>query len=49
MPGHAEFLAALANPAHEEHDDMRRWIGYPFDPAAFDLNAVNRALAYIKP
>jgi hypothetical protein len=38
----------LADPTHEEHENMRRWIGYPFDPAAFDLNAVNRTLAAIK-
>lgn len=48
-PGYIEFLAALADPMHEEHENMRSWIGYPFDPAAFDLNAVNRALARIKP
>ena len=49
VPGYAEFLAALADPTHEEHEDMRRWIGYPFDPISFDLNAVNRILAYLKP
>ena len=49
QPGYVEFLAALADRTHEEHETMRRWIGYPFDPAAFDLNAVNRALARITP
>jgi hypothetical protein len=47
-PGYAEFLAALADPTHEEHEDMRRWIGYPFDPAAFDRNALNQLLARIR-
>jgi hypothetical protein len=49
VPGYAEFLAALADPKHEEHTSMREWIGYPFDPTAFDLVAVNRVLATIKP
>jgi hypothetical protein len=49
VPGYADFLAILADPQHEEHTDMRDWIGYPFDPAAFDLIAVNRILATIKP
>jgi hypothetical protein len=49
VPGYAEFLLVFADPAHEEHDNVRHWNGYPFDPAAFHLNAVNRALATIKP
>jgi len=34
--GYAEFLAALADPVHPEHDAMRNWVGRPFDAAAFD-------------
>jgi Plasmid pRiA4b ORF-3-like protein len=49
VPGYADFLAALADPKHEEHVSMREWIGYPFDPTAFDLVAVNKILATIKP
>lgn len=30
--GYAEFLQALANPKHEEHESMLKWIGGPFDP-----------------
>ncbi|MBN9550803.1 MAG: plasmid pRiA4b ORF-3 family protein [Alphaproteobacteria bacterium] len=30
--GYAEFLEALADPEHEQHADMRRWIGEDFDP-----------------
>jgi hypothetical protein len=47
-PGYAEFLAALADPAHEEHENMRRWIGGSFDPTAFDIAEVNERLAEIK-
>lgn len=30
--GYAEFLEALADPKHEQHAEMRRWIGDDFDP-----------------
>ena len=49
--GHAygSFLEAIADPKHEQHQQMLDWIGYPFDPRAFDLNAINQRLARIKP
>jgi hypothetical protein len=34
--GYRQFLAALADPEHPEHESMRSWIGRPFDPARFD-------------
>jgi Plasmid pRiA4b ORF-3-like protein len=43
--GYDEFLAAMADLAHPEHEHYREWQGGPFDPAAFDLDAVNQALA----
>ena len=43
--GYARFLAALADPADPEHEAMGAWIGRDFDPAAFDVEAVARALA----
>lgn len=46
--GYASFLEASANPQHERHAEMLDWIGYPFDPRAFDLNAVNQRLLRIK-
>jgi hypothetical protein len=42
--GYEEFLAAIKDPEHEEHDSMLTWIGGAFDPEGFDLNAINRAL-----
>lgn len=30
--GYAEFLEALADPKHEQHAEMRQWIGEDFDP-----------------
>ncbi len=42
--GYADFLMALGDPTHHEHQMMREWIGANFDPEAFDVAAINRAL-----
>jgi len=42
--GYTEFLEAIADPSHDEHAAMWQWIGGPFDPAGFDVNATNAAL-----
>lgn len=42
--GYPEFLEAIHNPEHPEHEAMLEWIGGAFDPEAFDLEAVNQAL-----
>lgn len=31
-PGYEEFLEALADPDHEQHEDIIRWSGGSFDP-----------------
>ena len=43
-PGYRSFLEAIGDPTHEEHGAMLEWVGGSFDPEAFDLAAVNRAL-----
>jgi hypothetical protein len=40
--GYTLFLKILADPQHEQHQDMVRWIGGVFDPNGFDLNRINR-------
>jgi len=42
--GYEGFLEAIQDPDHPEHQGYLDWVGGEFDPAAFDLNAVNRAL-----
>jgi hypothetical protein len=42
--GYQEFLEAIRDPEHEQHEDMTEWIGGEFDPEKFDLEAVNEAL-----
>jgi hypothetical protein len=46
---YAEFLAAIADPSHLEHETYLEWSGGQFDPKQFDLEAANRALGRIKP
>jgi hypothetical protein len=45
---YAEFLIAIADPNHVEHEVYREWSGGRFDPTRFDLDAANRALGKIK-
>jgi Plasmid pRiA4b ORF-3-like protein len=42
--GYEEFLFAIKDPKHDEHDSMLTWIGGAFDPEGFDLNAINQTL-----
>ncbi len=41
--GYANFLEALVDPKHPDHEDLVEWCGDSFDPEAFDVNAINRA------
>jgi hypothetical protein len=46
--GYYEFLEAIGDPEHPEHEDMKEWFEGDFDPAAFDLEKVNSYLAKIR-
>lgn len=41
--GYADYLEAMADPRHEEHENMLQWRG-PFDPESFSLAAINHQL-----
>jgi len=41
--GYAEFLQALADPDHEQHDDFMEWAG-PFDSEEFDAGKATKAM-----
>lgn len=48
-PGYMDFVQAMADANHEEHEDMKRWIGRDsWDAAAFDIHDINAWLAEIK-
>ena len=42
--GYAEFLGAISDPNHEDHDEMVEWVGGKFDPEKFSVDKVNREL-----
>ena len=46
--GYQDFLEAVLNPQHEEHDRMLEWIGGKFDSNAFDLDEANKRLRRIR-
>lgn len=43
--GYEEFLEAMGDPLHPEHEGMLEWIGGEFDPEYFDPDEVNDELA----
>ena len=47
-PGYVDFLEAINDPSHEEHDHYREWCGGSFDPDAFDLDLANQRLFEVK-
>ena len=46
--GYPDFLEAIADSEHEEHDELLEWVGGEFDPEAFDLAEVNAALRRLR-
>ena len=43
-PGYDEFLAAIADPDHERHAELREWFGDEFDPHTVDVEGTAEAL-----
>ena len=46
--GYEDFVAAMADPNHPEHQSMREWYGDSFDPAFIDVVALCLALQELK-
>ncbi len=45
-PAIYQIKATLRN--HPEHESMLEWVGGEFDPEAFDLDEINKALRYVR-
>jgi hypothetical protein len=45
--GYADFVDAIGDPSHEEHEHLLEWVGGEFDPEAFDPEEVNGQLRTI--
>ncbi len=43
-----DFLKAINDPKHKEHDDLLEWVGGAFDAEEFDLSEVNKQLASLR-
>jgi hypothetical protein len=43
--GYEDMLNALKDPRHKGHESAAAWLGEEFDPEAFDVEKVNRALS----
>jgi len=46
--GYEDFLEAIADPKHPDHEDMMDWIDADFDPVHFGLDAVNEELRNLR-
>ncbi len=46
--GYYDFLAAIGDPNHPEHDSLLEWIRGSFDPNEFSLEAVNAELEHLR-
>jgi hypothetical protein len=46
--GYGDLLTAIADPNHPEHTTLVSWLGAPFDPEAFDLEAINQRLSRLR-
>jgi hypothetical protein len=46
--GYADLLKILKNRKHPEHEEMKEWLGRPFDSKAFDAAKTNTWLRILK-
>ena len=47
-PGYIDFLEAISDSHHPEHEETLDWCGGEFDPGTFDIDRINKILARIK-
>lgn len=45
IPGFELFLEAMTDPHHEQHEDLRRWHGAPFEPKIVDEGQIHARMA----
>ncbi len=46
--GYGDFLEAISDPGHEEHENYLTWAGQDFNAEHFDLQAVNEKLRKLR-
>jgi len=45
---YTDFIEAVLDIAHPEHEDMVEWVGGEFDPEAFNIEEINENLKQIR-
>ncbi len=48
IPGFYDLQDAINDPNHEQHEELRDWVGGDYDPQAFSIKIVNRLLAPLR-
>ncbi|MDA1012866.1 MAG: GntR family transcriptional regulator [Planctomycetota bacterium] len=48
VDGFADFIDAITNPGHDEHEEMLEWSG-PYDPSSFDATIATRRMSRALP
>jgi hypothetical protein len=46
--GYRDFVKAISDPRHREHENMLRWVGGSFDPETFDTEETRRTLKRLR-
>jgi hypothetical protein len=46
--GYSDFLEAIVDPAHDDHQSFLDWVGGPFDPAEFNVAEANALLQKVR-
>jgi len=46
--GYGDFLEAISDPGHEEHEHLVDWADEDFDPERFDMQAVDERLRKLR-
>ena len=44
IPGFYDLVEAIADPNHKQHEELKDWLGYDFDPIDFSIDTVNQML-----
>lgn len=48
IPGFYDLLDALGDPSHEQHEELRDWVGDDYDPDAFSIEDINQMLGLLR-
>ena len=48
IAGYYNLLQILSNPRDPEHESVKEWLNYDFDPARFNLDLANGILRRLK-